>query len=162
MGRLLSDRLMVLLRGEIYAFERAARQDRSVTAGGKRPAGAGAGAGVGVKVGVDGVGVDGAVAGRAAPGAGRKERIDALSLLTRTLEKLLDLKRLELLAGKGGEEEDGETVRLREELMARLKALDARRAGRMRLFDAEDGPAQIASAASCAATPVDASDVAAN
>ena len=43
------------------------------------------------------------------PLASAKERIDALGQLTRTLEKLLDLKRLEKLASEGGQADEAET-----------------------------------------------------
>lgn len=70
----------------------------------------------------------------APPGAG-KGRIDAVAQMTRTLEKLLELKRLEALEARGGDDPDGETVRLRGELLQRLKALDARRRDGPSLFD---------------------------
>lgn len=63
-----------------------------------------------------------------------KARIDAIGQLTRTLEKLLELKRLETVNRKQASEgDDAETQRLRGELLRRLKALDARRqeAGRL-------------------------------
>jgi hypothetical protein len=73
-----------------------------------------------------------------APPGGGKGRIDAVGQMTRTLEKLLELKRLEALEARGGDDPDGETVRLRGELLQRLKALDARRRDGAVLFD-EDG-----------------------
>lgn len=63
-----------------------------------------------------------------------KARIDAIGQLTRTLEKLLELKQLETVNRKQASEgDDAETQRLRGELLRRLKALDARRqeAGRL-------------------------------
>lgn len=68
-------------------------------------------------------------------GAGAKGRIEAIGQVTRTLEKLLELHRLEALAMRG-EDEDGEAVRLAAEMMRRLRSLDARRE-RPTLFDAD-------------------------
>ena len=70
-----------------------------------------------------------------------KERIDALGQLTRTLEKLLDLKRLEKLASEGGQADEAETRRLRAELLARLKSLDMRRREGATLFVGVDADA---------------------
>ena len=70
-----------------------------------------------------------------APPGGAKGRIEAVGQMTRTLEKLLELKRLEALAEHGGDDPDGETVRLRAEMLRRLKALDARRRDGPVLFD---------------------------
>ncbi len=60
-----------------------------------------------------------------------KERADALGLLTRTLEKLLELRVQEASAGR---DDEAETLRLREDFMRQLRALDARRVGGPRLF----------------------------
>ncbi|MEF2546743.1 hypothetical protein VQ045_06205 [Aurantimonas sp. E1-2-R+4] len=68
-----------------------------------------------------------------------KERIDLLVLMTRTLEKLLELRRLEMLAAQGGDEDEAETARLREELLNRLRSLDARRRAGPALFDTATG-----------------------
>ncbi len=70
-----------------------------------------------------------------------KERIDALGQLTRTLEKLLDLKRLEKLASEGGQADEAETRRLRAELLSRLKSLDKRRREGATLFVGVDADA---------------------
>lgn len=108
-------RLLTVLTGEIDALE-AAPQEIS-----GRPAGA-------RKL----------VSSADAKVAGSKGRIEAIGQATRTLEKLLELQRLEALAMRGGGDEDGEAGRLAEELMKRLRALDARR-GRPTLFAAEEG-----------------------
>ena len=71
------------------------------------------------------------------PPGGMKSRIEAVGQMTRTLEKLLELKRLEALEARGGEDGDGETARLRAEMLRRLQALDARRRGGPALFDGE-------------------------
>lgn len=71
-------------------------------------------------------------------GADLKGRVEAIGQMTRTLEKLLELQRLEALAARSaGEADAAETERLREELMRRLRAIDARREGGPRLFDAK-------------------------
>ncbi|WP_152045365.1 hypothetical protein [Aureimonas psammosilenae] len=69
-----------------------------------------------------------------AEAAGAKARVDAIGNLTKTLEKVLELTRLEGLSAKGRAEDEGEAERLRAELMKRLRALDARRSGGRRLF----------------------------
>ncbi|MBO0904911.1 hypothetical protein [Jiella sonneratiae] len=79
--------------------------------------------------------------------AGFKERADALALLTRTLEKLLELRSLEATSGR---DDETETLRLRDEFMRRLRALDARRAGGARLF-ADGGETATKPAASMTA-----------
>ncbi len=66
-----------------------------------------------------------------------KARVEAISQLTRTLEKLLELRQLEALSRETGRLED--TVQadaLRAEMLKRLKAIDARRGGGAGLFDA--------------------------
>lgn len=60
-------------------------------------------------------------------GVGGKARVEAISLLARTLEKLLDLSRLERDPGADGAAGEGE--RLRRELMRRLRALHRRDQG---------------------------------
>ena len=77
----------------------------------------------------------------ALPLGSAKERIDALGQLTRTLEKLLDLKRLERLASEGGQADEAETRRLRAELLTRLKSLDMRRREGATLFVGVDADA---------------------
>ncbi|MCB8836107.1 hypothetical protein [Aurantimonas sp. VKM B-3413] len=77
-------------------------------------------------------------AGRAG-GPRSKERAEALGQLTRTLEKLLELKRLEMLAGQGGAEDRAETERLRAEFLLGLRNLDARRRAGPTLFDPQTG-----------------------
>ena len=73
-------------------------------------------------------------------GGGRsKDRAEALGQLTRTLEKLLELKRLETLAGQGGTEDRAETERLRAEFLTALRNLDARRRAGPTLFDPQTG-----------------------
>lgn len=67
--------------------------------------------------------------------AGAKARVDAIGNLTRTLQKLLELTRLEGLAARGGADEESEAERLRAELMKRLRAIDARRGSGLRLFE---------------------------
>ena len=76
-------------------------------------------------------------AGGDGPPGGAKGRIEAVGQMTRTLEKLLELKRLEVLEARGGEDGDGETARLRAEMLRRLQSLDARRRGGPMLFDGE-------------------------
>ena len=63
-----------------------------------------------------------AAAGTAGPASG-KARLDALGQMTRTLEKLIELKRLEA----GGAGDGADAPRLRREMMRRLRALEARR-----------------------------------
>ena len=59
---------------------------------------------------------------------GAKGRIEAIGQMTRTLEKLLELKQLETLALRGGgEAPDADAERLAAELMKRLRVLDRRR-----------------------------------
>ena len=70
------------------------------------------------------------------PGA-VKGRIEAVGQMTRTLEKLLELRRLESLAERGGDDPDGETARLRAEMLRRLQALDRRRRDGPALFDGD-------------------------
>ncbi|MEF2073822.1 hypothetical protein [Consotaella aegiceratis] len=68
-------------------------------------------------------------------GADLKARIEAIGQMTRTLEKLLELKQLEALAMRGADDaDDAETLRLREEMMKRLKAIDAQRLDGAGLF----------------------------
>ena len=69
--------------------------------------------------------------------AGAKARVEAVALVTRTLEKLLELKRLEALSARGDMDEDAEAARLAEEMLRRLRALDARRRGGAGLFAAD-------------------------
>lgn len=152
MAELLSERLFVLLRREVETLQAefsdniplsraagAARAQAARTAtanGAKRRAPARAG-------------------GEAAPAprrASAKERVESIGQAARTLEKLLELKRLERLAVEGGDADAAETARLREEFLSRLRSLDARRREGATLFDAdgayagdprpvEDGPA---------------------
>ncbi|RIY01282.1 hypothetical protein D3218_07890 [Aureimonas flava] len=66
-----------------------------------------------------------------------KARVEAISQLTRTLEKLLDLRQLEALARETGRREDeAEAEGLRTEMLRRLRAIDARRGGAPGLFEA--------------------------
>jgi hypothetical protein len=58
---------------------------------------------------------------------GEKARIDAIALATRTLEKLIELKRLDGPDGAEGDEAEGR--RLRDELMRRLRLIDEARGG---------------------------------
>ncbi len=70
--------------------------------------------------------------------SGAKARIEAIGQVTRTLEKLLELRRLEALAMVTGQEEDAaETQKLRREMLKRLRAIDARRAKGAGLLPAE-------------------------
>jgi len=91
------------------------------------------------------------IEGAPRPKAGLKERADALIMLTRALEKLLELRRQE---GETDEGSETETLRLRDELMARLRQLDARRTGRGGLFggDASGGKAPAKRRARSSAT----------
>ena len=107
----LSARLLVLLTRELAALERAS-EDQSH--------------GPDLAEGRDG-----------APTA--KARVEAVALVTRTLEKLLELKRLEALSARGDADEDAEAARLAAEMLRRLRALDARRRGGAQLFDARGG-----------------------
>ncbi|WP_416356023.1 hypothetical protein ACLNGM_18250 [Aureimonas phyllosphaerae] len=66
-----------------------------------------------------------------------KARVEAISQLTRTLEKLLELRRLEALSRETGRREDtAEADALRAEMLKRLRAIDARRGGAAGLFEA--------------------------
>jgi hypothetical protein len=57
-----------------------------------------------------------------------KARIEAIGHLTRSLEKLLELREIEALGRSAAAEgDDAETERLRAEMLKRLRALDARR-----------------------------------
>jgi hypothetical protein len=105
--RTLSQRLLAALTGEVRTLERMMRATAAAEA-------------------------EAAEGGTFAAGA--KARVDAIGSLTRTLEKLLDLARLETAAARGGAEEESEAERLRAELMKRLRAIDARRGGGRRLF----------------------------
>ena len=69
--------------------------------------------------------------------ASAKERVESIGQAARTLEKLLELKRLERLAVEGGDADAAETARLREEFLSRLRSLDARRREGATLFDAD-------------------------
>ena len=142
MAELLSDRLFALLLREVERLEAEVEDDQS----GVTAQGLGAGTSGGESRGAP----KGRVAGRTTaasraapvgvkPGAmrgGFKERADALILLTRTLEKLLELRSLE---ARAGEDDEAETLRLREAFMRRLRSLDARRAGGPKLFGDEAG-----------------------
>ncbi|WP_279477809.1 hypothetical protein [Aureimonas sp. SK2] len=66
-----------------------------------------------------------------------KARVEAISQLTRTLEKLLELRQLEALSRETGRREDeAEAEHLRAEMMKRLRAIDARRDGEAGLVEA--------------------------
>lgn len=68
-----------------------------------------------------------------------KGRVEAVSQITRTLEKLLELRRLEALSlEEASAEDEAETQRLRDELMRRLRAVDARRIEGAGLFAQEN------------------------
>ncbi len=127
MVKLPSDRLLALLTREIDIFEIAIKEYKPV----KEALGQTA---VGRPKGAAGVGTD-----RTREFAAAKERIDLLVQMTRTLEKLLELRRLEMLAAQGGDEDGAETARLREELLNRLRNLDARRRAGPALFDTATG-----------------------
>lgn len=72
---------------------------------------------------------------RAAGDAGdAKVRVEALSQMTRTLEKLLELRNVEAAATGDGASE-AETARLREEFLQRLRRLDAQRLQPTGIFD---------------------------
>ncbi|MER0238657.1 hypothetical protein [Fulvimarina sp. MAC8] len=58
---------------------------------------------------------------------GGKERIDMIAQMTRTLEKLIDLKRAEMADEASREGDPAETERLSRELVKRLKVLDRKR-----------------------------------
>ena len=121
-GTLLADRLLALFGFELAGLERSVEPRLSRTEDGP---------------------VEGESMGSrdAAPGA--KGRIEAIGQMTRTLEKLLELKQLEMLAlGGGGEAADAEAERLAAELMKRLRALDRRRTA---------GPGESATVAGVAA-----------
>ncbi|WP_185983134.1 hypothetical protein [Aureimonas mangrovi] len=107
----LADRLTVLLKAELTALEAARKVERADA--------------------------DEDVHSRPAE---VKARVEAVSQITRTLEKLLELRRLEALGEAEGEDE-AETGRLRDELMARLRALDARREAGAGLFAPKDAEA---------------------
>lgn len=121
MAELLSDRLFALLMREVERLETADEDESPMSSTAERvEAGAG-----------------GATAKSRAPARTTfKERADALSLLTRTLEKVLELRSLEASAGR---DDETETLRLRDEFMRRLRALDARRIGGPKLFAGDTG-----------------------
>ncbi len=127
MVKLPSDRLLALLTREIDVFEIAIKEYKPVKATPGRSA-------VGRPRVAAGAGTD-----RTREFVAAKERIDLLVLMTRTLEKLLELRRLEMLAAQGGDEDEAETARLREELLNRLRSLDARRRAGPALFDTARG-----------------------
>lgn len=58
-----------------------------------------------------------------------KERIDMISQMTRTLEKLIDLKRVEAAENATRDGDPAETERLSKELVKRLQVLDRKRRG---------------------------------
>ncbi|BDA83681.1 hypothetical protein Sa4125_12230 [Aureimonas sp. SA4125] len=103
----LSARLLVLLTRELSALERVCEENSPDDAGEDRR------------------------------DAGAKGRVEAVALVTRTLEKLLELKRLEALSARGDTDEDAEAARLATEMLRRLRALDARRRGGAVLFAAD-------------------------
>ena len=73
--------------------------------------------------------------GAAMLGVDAKARIEAIGHLTRSLEKLLELREIEALGHRADEDgDDAETERLRDEMLKRLRALDARRPGGGGLF----------------------------
>ncbi|KQT55262.1 MULTISPECIES: hypothetical protein [unclassified Aureimonas] len=82
---------------------------------------------------------------------GAKGRIEALGQMVRTLEKLLELKQLEALAAGGTEAPDAEAERLAAELMRRLRVLDRRRRGGVKVVAAADGAEGTAVAEGAAA-----------
>ena len=98
-NRLVSERLMDLLLAELRTAEAISEEnDPDIDAGGRPKA--------------------------AMRRSGGKERIETIGLLARTLEKLIELKRLE----KNRDGRDGpETERLRDELLQRLKMMERRR-----------------------------------
>ncbi|MBP0617917.1 hypothetical protein [Jiella mangrovi] len=136
MAELLSDRLFMLLLREVERLEDEIGEN-SPNKNSTEPFG-GEGAGkIGVSAGRTSAKPASAGTKAASTRAGFKERADALILLTRTLEKLLELRAEESAAGQ---DDEAETLRLRDEFMRRLRALDARRAGGARLF--ADGAAK--------------------
>ena len=130
MAELLSDRLFALLMREVERLEREDKDEGPMS-----------------RERADGDASVPAAKSRVPARGSFKERADALSLLTRTLEKLLELRVLEASAGR---DDETETLRLREEFMRRLRSLDARRIGGPRLFagDGETGakPATVKAA----------------
>ncbi len=68
--------------------------------------------------------IEGLEADAPGEGPGGKARVEAISLLARTLEKLLELTRLERSPGEEAAPSEGE--RLRNELMRRLRAIHRR------------------------------------
>lgn len=127
MAELLSDRLMALLTEEIDTIEGAAKEKKPKKMLPGRTVAGPARASRPAKT---------TTSCRSAPA---KERIDLLLHLTRVLEKLLELRRLEILAVQGGGEDEAETARLRNELLSRLRNLDAKRRGGPTLFDRDTG-----------------------
>ena len=71
--------------------------------------------------------------------AGTRHRFDAIAQMTKLLEKLLDLKRLERSVVCDDGEEGPEARRMQAEMMKRLRALDRRREAGAGLFA---GPAK--------------------
>ena len=140
MAELLSHRLFALLLREVERLEAGAEDEHTAREASGPSAGVG---GTESRPALKGRATGRTAAtGRPAPGGAKpaaargsfKERADALILLTRTLEKLLELRSLE---ARSGEDDEAETLRLREAFMGRLRALDARRAGGPRLFGEE-------------------------
>ena len=114
-GKLLSDRLLRALTQEMTALEAARPAKRKRGAEGETEA-------------------DGA-----SRPADTKARIEAIGHLTRSLEKLLELRQIETLGLTAqAEGDDATTERLREEMLKRLRALDARRPAGSGLFDGFD------------------------
>ncbi len=138
MAELLSERLFVLLRREVETLQ-AEFSDNiplSRAAGAARANAARAASGGGAKRRASAK-AGGEAASAPARRATAKERVESIGQAARTLEKLLELKRLERLAVEGGDADAAETARLREEFLSRLRSLDARRREGATLFDAD-------------------------
>ncbi|MDY8109105.1 hypothetical protein U0C82_08095 [Fulvimarina sp. 2208YS6-2-32] len=103
--RLISDRLMDLLLAEVRTIEAAYEENKPSTRAEDRMI--------------------------ALPSkeslAVAKDRIDRIGLVARTLERLMEVRRAEIAGAEREGGDDAETVRLRDELLRRLKILDQRR-----------------------------------
>ena len=119
---LLAQRLLQALTGEVDVLEKARPKRRVRKAGSEgEPASAEPKAGV-----------------RSGEG---KARIEAIGHLTRTLEKLLELRQLEALTQTAeAEGDDAETERIRREMLKRLRTLDEKRDRGGGLFAPEPQP----------------------
>ncbi|KQT88226.1 hypothetical protein [Aurantimonas sp. Leaf443] len=128
---LLAERLMVVLKREIGHLEAESKEFSPRRRAGDRDAAGSASPDDDTVVTRKGARVAASTAASRS-----KERIETLGQMTRSLEKLLELVGLERRTASPDGEADA-LERLREEMMARLRSLDAKRGGAQGLF----GPA---------------------